>query len=1186
MSNHPLEQLNPQVPGSESPASTANMGKRGKFRPFLGIPKSKSKEVKPNASNQSLSSRPPSQLSTRPPSIVSQVSNYPCGDSPSATSSYIAKVTKPQSLPQSAPPHSAQAVVDIFPENVPMPTIKTEAPQLQERIESTEKLVYCYSLLLQDSLLSVVAVPGEEIASDTAALVLQDPILNKAVLDWLEEVKKDPMEREHLRWLVTRMVEVFVADTTKGLAELAEVVALGPVLQREHYHKLLLSLIKDFDEAHILDVNLLQGLVELVQSASPDFLDADYLVKILSILRVRLQDTHQQSTEHSYHLTLAVSKVLDIMADHKVQDLDCVLEHEPLWGVLSGLKGSTDPYLVYQACYAFQALQYVPDDESALQAILRHSTGVVDGLVKISAVFKLDLASVLEGLSGLQESVGGIAGVATSVYEGVSSLMECGRGVFVSLKEDLSTGQKRPWYPAIKAAYAFAQAGQLKDLKHLILEAHCRRDPLFQWGICQLLGEIALDPIWADATRQQAVGLLGHLYINDPDWDRDDSVKTWMLTIITNMGNTSDQIVNAVANALLQDLALDKSTSIQHPYPLMARLPIPSSSPVLTKVQNIPPVDYDLNQLRLQRIKEAHPQVYIPPMAKANLQARDDDPFPLMDKVEEFLASDRQVMLILGDSGSGKSTFSTYLESLLLRAYVCGGRIPLFINLAAIDEPQQDMIEKQLRFYNFSDDQIKELKLHREFILICDGYDESQQLVNLHWNNKLNQPGQWKTKMIISCRSQYLGQDYQSRFAPIGGGHYNRPALGLFHEAVIVPFSEKQIQDYVEQYVPLEPRTWTTQDYMDKLAIIPNLMDLVKNPFVLTLALEALPLVIEGKQDLSAIKVTRVQLYDIFVVRWLDVNKRRLEGMALSDEDRGMLDQLLDADFISMGTEYSTNLASAIFEHQGGNPVVRYVHLKDKATWRAEFFRPDPEVRLLLESSPLTRTGSLFRFLHRSMQEYFYSRAAYDPSSYDDTDEVSLQLDRGSPIISPLDPRGPLLKQNLLDEPTVIQFLCERVKQHPAFEKQLRAIVELSKTDPTAAGAAANAMTILVQAGVRFNGTDLRGIRISGADISGGEFDSAQLQGADLTGVNLARSWLRQADIGGAQMDDVRFGELPYLKTKDYVTDCAYSPNGKFLAVGSGNGDINVYDTTAWTRVHQYSKLIEHIFSSDLCLET
>lgn len=270
-------------------------------------------------------------------------------------------------------------LMDIVLENVPKPVIKTDLPRSQQRIERTDQLVYCNILLLQDSLVTQSA----------------ELTLDKAELDWLEERKKEPMETDRLRSLVTEMAEVFVADTIKDSTKIAEVVALGPVLQKEPYRKVLTSIIGAFEEAYILDVDLLQGLAQLLHSASPEYLVLDDLVKILSIIRIRLEGTHQQSTENSYHLTLAVSRVLDVMADHKVQGLDRVLEHEPLSVVLSGLQGSSDPYLMYQACYAFQALQYVPNDETALQTVLRHSASAVDGLIKVTAIFKLDLVSIL-----------------------------------------------------------------------------------------------------------------------------------------------------------------------------------------------------------------------------------------------------------------------------------------------------------------------------------------------------------------------------------------------------------------------------------------------------------------------------------------------------------------------------------------------------------------------------------------------------------------------------------------------------------------------------------------------------------------------------------------------------------------------------------------------------------------------
>ncbi|KAF9099511.1 WD_REPEATS_REGION domain-containing protein, partial [Mortierella sp. AD031] len=137
-----------------------------------------------------------------------------------------------------------------------------------------------------------------------------------------------------------------------------------------------------------------------------------------------------------------------------------------------------------------------------------------------------------------------------------------------------------------------------------------------------------------------------------------------------------------------------------------------------------------------------------PNHAKANLQASNTALFPLMDKMQEFLDSDRQVFLLLGDSGGGKSTFNRHLESYLWDKYQGSGAIPLYISLPAIEEPNTDMIAKQLRRFNFSETQIQELKRGRQLILICDGYDEGRLKANLHATNRLNQPGEWNTKMV------------------------------------------------------------------------------------------------------------------------------------------------------------------------------------------------------------------------------------------------------------------------------------------------------------------------------------------------------------------------------------------------------------------------------------------------------
>ncbi|KAG9062279.1 hypothetical protein KI688_006611 [Linnemannia hyalina] len=552
-----------------------------------------------------------------------------------------------------------QPRLNVFKQNVYPPSVQASLPEIRTRIGATPQLALCMGLLPKDGgTVDQQEDRLQDLRSDTTAR-----------LAWVQAVKQDPIEQDHIRWLGVRMVDEFAKDASKDSTEIAEMVLLGPVLDKETYRRLLQHIITNFDQFVLLDVELLEGLVQLVQSAPPESLLADDLVKILSILRVNLQGTHQQSSVHPFHLTLAVSRVLDTMADHKVKDLNRVVEHEPLSGVLTGMKDSSDPYLMYQACYAFQALQYVPDDETALQAVLRRSTGVVDGFVKVSAVFKLDVGAVLEGLSNLQEALGGAIGTAVTVYEGVCSLLERGQGVLESLKEGLGSGQKRPWYSAIRAANAFAQAGQLKDLNQLIYEAPCRRDPLFQWGICQLLGEIASDAFWKTTVRQQAITLLGDLYQKDTEWSQDDSVKTWMLNIIGQLCTVEDQAVATSAHTLLKERMQGQGTTKSLLYPLRNRLPLPTSSPILARVQNIPYVEYDLHLHKIQRLKQNTQSVYIPPLAKPSLNAKDEDLLPLMEKVQEFMEGKRQVMLVLGDSGAGKSTFNRHLEHRLWTDY-------------------------------------------------------------------------------------------------------------------------------------------------------------------------------------------------------------------------------------------------------------------------------------------------------------------------------------------------------------------------------------------------------------------------------------------------------------------------------------------------------------------------------------
>ncbi|CAO3565071.1 unnamed protein product [Mortierella alpina] len=1073
---------------------------------------------------------------------------------------------------------------EIFCLDVSVRLVRPKLPATDARIASTPQLIYCLTLL------------------STVKLSSHAVTLNEVGRSWLQTMAEDADEPERLRSLVGKLIAEFIHDDMKEPDVILEIVSLAPVLTQPHYRKLLDHFIGRLDQAKLLDFGLLDGLARLIKDAQGGHLLPADLVNILKDLSTRLQAMHQQSSTELYGLVRAVSNVLDAMAESGVKGLSREELHEPLSLYLKGLKDHSDLYLAYHAAYAYQALKYIPDNESSLQSILRRARVMVTGISgMVSAVKSLDLNKFLDGLVDIQEGFAGAYEIAKVGVEAVGAaieLFDSGVGLKDSLKKGLNFSNKSAWYPALRGSDTFIRNGELSKFKRLVCEAPCRRDSAFQLGVCQRLGEIAANPLWDISTRQQAVDFLCELYRNDAEWGKQASSKKWILTVLRRLTAVANTEVQEYSSAALKELESSGDDTRKKLYrahieealvsfPLEAAPQTPQTSPLLTRAQNIPDVEEDLRKLRKRQLKDHIKAVYIPPRAKASRQASDSASFDLMSNMSDFLKGDLHVFLLLGDSGAGKSTFNRELERELWAKYNSNeDTIPLFIHLPSIDNPGKDLVAKHLRRCDFLEPQIRELKNTRRFTLVCDGYDECQQIHNLYTSNNLNGDGQWKAKMIISCRSEHLGHDYLDRFQPSIDAAKSIGDSQL-QEAVIVPFSTELIKDYINRYVAVVNPPWRATSYLTALEKIPNLMDLIRNPFLLRLSLDVLPgfVDVDKTQNLSSITITRVELYDRFVEHWLERGKKRVGDQELTPQARAAFDTVVEEGFTANGIDFLKRLAAAIYKEQAGHPIVEYSRFKDGNTWKAEYFSRDDEIRLLRKACPLVRDGNQHRFMHKSLLEFCFSRAVFDPQENSTTPPGPSVTRRGSLssvfsfdgevtatrcdlITSHAVLNNPLEWRSFVEEPSIVQFLAERVLQESTFKEQLLTMIEHSKTDKGGRIAAANAITILVRAGVQFAEADLRGIRIPGADLNFGMFEGAQLQGADLRKVNFSNIWLRRADLRKSQMAGVRFGEWPYLKEDSKVGCSAYSPDGKSLAVGLYDGSIIVYDTRAWTKAH------------------
>ncbi|KAF9903691.1 hypothetical protein BX616_001567 [Lobosporangium transversale] len=69
------------------------------------------------------------------------------------------------------------------------------------------------------------------------------------------------------------------------------------------------------------------------------------------------------------------------------------------WAYLKGLRGSSDPHLVYHAAYAAQASLYTPNDKTLMQAILQRTSIVTQEVLEIvSAAVGLNMNAFMDEL--------------------------------------------------------------------------------------------------------------------------------------------------------------------------------------------------------------------------------------------------------------------------------------------------------------------------------------------------------------------------------------------------------------------------------------------------------------------------------------------------------------------------------------------------------------------------------------------------------------------------------------------------------------------------------------------------------------------------------------------------------------------------------------------------------------------
>ncbi|GJJ77518.1 hypothetical protein EMPS_09877 [Entomortierella parvispora] len=400
-------------------------------------------------------------------------------------------------------------------------------PGPDEPLQSTYQLAYSLELL-QES-------------------VLED-VLSPDALKWRQSTWKNLDEKDRLQTISVQIVEAFKRDALKDAATVTEVVLLASVLDREYSRILFTTFIDTINDSAILNLHSLEGLAKVIQGAAPGSIDSDDHVRVLDSLQRKLQSTHPESIRNRQNLLLAVSQVLDAMVDADTGNVDRINIHGPLTDLLWESESTENPYLVFQAAYATQALLNVSDDDNIWRAGFRRGWLTLKagaGFAKIPDI--TEIKDALDGLECLYE----IGKRGTRLLKDALEAIKNHEKPSFTTKDGLKF--KKAWYRAVRAAESYIQEGKLVQFMDLVTTAPCRHQLMFQWGICQLLGQFVFDSRWDLEIRQEAISLLGAFHRGIGLWSHQKKIDQVIFDVLTNV-TTSNSTGFEGAKSLLEEM--------------------------------------------------------------------------------------------------------------------------------------------------------------------------------------------------------------------------------------------------------------------------------------------------------------------------------------------------------------------------------------------------------------------------------------------------------------------------------------------------------------------------------------------------------------------------------------------------------------------------------------------------------
>ncbi|MGE3920683.1 MAG: NACHT domain-containing protein, partial [Gammaproteobacteria bacterium] len=541
----------------------------------------------------------------------------------------------------------------------------------------------------------------------------------------------------------------------------------------------------------------------------------------------------------------------------------------------------------------------------------------------------------------------------------------------------------------------------------------------------------------------------------------------------------------------------------------------------------------NMNRIKQKTIDLFHPRLHSQYVKlKATIGYDYLNPIDLMTDIFTVIkkSAHYDVLLLAGNAGSGKSWFGQQLTLQLYQKKSEDASLPfpLWTPLLTIENPETDLLRKHLEYnLHLSEEEIDEFFNNTDdLLLILDGYDELKTNANLYDQNRFNTEDctyKGRIKTIITTRYDTANASIESdRTAFIPNNNTEK-----LRQYTTYPFEKTQINEVIEKFVLSKSRIWSAKRYSEEIEGIPELAELVKKPYLLSLTLKCLPSIIDNikAEQATKIKITRRELYQYYMNKWF-----HREALKLSHENtQKVLSAYRDKGFESIETvfqNFTLELAKSMYGHRQYSitwvpkSIISNLQLSIESdarfsrssteneeskklsnsnwsklllagvtgaivskgrtkknepnepsnpAWLIPFFDdakdPTKTLYLLRNACPLDKIGNnTWAFTHDSLVDYFAAEHLFDGAIIDSWIIAGQNFN----------------DRNLQYFPEIIDFLVDHVRKDKTFKALLFKIIDYSKIDAHGWKAAANAITILNRAKISLSGRDFKKIRIGG----------------------------------------------------------------------------------------------------------